>query len=167
MKPVDTIKGYQTEEPSQGPVSRNGRESLQGDGERATAVLFCFSIDVWKSGKHDQIFMYNRRLKVRKTRPNIYIMAVLSVLTSEAFPPWCLARHPYLWPHPSLIPQRGPATKGPQEETSDRWWAAIRRRHCTAAESLRWCSVVPSFRWCLVSSDVGWYVRDKLRPMRN
>ena len=28
--------------------------------------------------------------------------------------------------------------------SSDRWWAgAIRKRHCTAAESLQWCSVVP------------------------
>ena len=24
----------------------------------------------------------------------------------------------------------------------------------------------PSFRWCLMSSDVGWHIRDKLRPMR-
>ena len=44
--------------------------------------------------------------------------------------------------HTRLIPHRGPAPRGPQE-TSHRWRAAIRRRHCTAAESLRWCSVVP------------------------
>ena len=44
--------------------------------------------------------------------------------------------------HTRLIPHRGPAPRGPQE-TSDRWRAAIRRRHCTAAESLRWCSEVP------------------------
>ena len=31
----------------------------------------------------------------------------------------------------------------PQEVTSDCWWAAIRRRNCTAAESLPWCSVMP------------------------
>ena len=38
-------------------------------------------------------------------------------------------------PHARLVPHRGPAPRGPQEETSNRWWAAIRRRHCTAAES--------------------------------
>ena len=42
-----------------------------------------------------------------------------------------------------LVPTSLPPPKGPHEETSDRWWAAIRRRHCTAAESLRWCSTVP------------------------
>ena len=26
--------------------------------------------------------------------------------------------------------------------------------------------VLNSFRWCLVSSDVGWHIRDKLRPLR-
>ena len=28
---------------------------------------------------------------------------------------------PYLRPHPGLIPHRGPAPRGPQEVTSDRW----------------------------------------------
>ena len=46
---------------------------------------------------------------------------------------------PHIRPHPGLIPHRGPIPRGPQEVTSDRWWAAIRRRHCTAAESVRWC----------------------------
>ena len=41
MKPVDTIKGYQTEEPSQGPVSRNGRERVSRETEREPQ-LFCF-----------------------------------------------------------------------------------------------------------------------------
>ena len=50
---------------------------------------------------------------------------------------------PHIRPHPGLIPHRDPAPRGPQEVTSDRWWAAIRRRHCTAAESVRWCSVMP------------------------
>ena len=54
------------------------------------------------------------------------------MLTSEALLLCHLSQHPYLQPHPG----------GPQEETSDHWWAAIQRRHCTAAESLRWCSVV-------------------------
>ena len=53
------------------------------------------------------------------------------------------SRHSYFRPHPRLIPHRGPAPRGPQEERSDRWWAAIRRRHCTAAESVRWCWVMP------------------------
>ena len=53
-----------------------------------------------------------------------------------------LSRHPYFRPHPELIPHRGPAPRGPQE-TSDRWCAVIRRRHCTGAESLPWCSVTP------------------------
>ena len=35
----------------------------------------------------------------------------------------------------------GPTHRGPQE-MSEHWGAAIRRRHCTAAESLWWCSVV-------------------------
>ena len=52
-------------------------------------------------------------------------------------------RHPYFRPHPGHIPHRGPAPRGPQEVTSHSWWAAIRRRHCTAAESLWWCSVTP------------------------
>ena len=50
---------------------------------------------------------------------------------------------PHLRPHSGLIPHRGPTLRGPREMTSDRWWAAIRRRHCTAAESLRWCPAVP------------------------
>ena len=50
---------------------------------------------------------------------------------------------PHLWPYPGLIPRCSPAPRGPQEETSDHWWAAIRRRHCTAAKSLQWCSVMP------------------------
>ena len=50
---------------------------------------------------------------------------------------------PHLWPRPGLIPHCSPAPRGPQEETSDHWWAAIQRRHCTAAKSLRWCSVMP------------------------
>ena len=37
-----------------------------------------------------------------------------------------------LRPHPRLIPHRDPAPRGPQEETSDRWWAIIRRIHCAA-----------------------------------
>ena len=41
-----------------------------------------------------------------------------------------------------VIPHRGPTPSGPQEVTSDRWWTTTRRRHCTAAESLRWCSAV-------------------------
>ena len=27
--------------------------------------------------------------------------------------------------------------------------------------------ILPSFRWCLMSSDVGWHIRDKLRPVRD
>ena len=42
-------------------------------------------------------------------------------------------RIPHLQPHPGLILHCGPAPRGPQEEMSDRWWAAIRRKHCTAA----------------------------------
>ena len=34
-----------------------------------------------------------------------------------------------------------PITRCPQEEMSNHWWAAIWRRHCTAAESLRWGSL--------------------------
>ena len=50
---------------------------------------------------------------------------------------------PHLRPHPGLILRCSPTPRGPQEETSDRWWAAIRRRHYTAPKSLRWCSVMP------------------------
>ena len=28
------------------------------------------------------------------------------------------------------------------------------------------CFAVDFFRWCLMSSDVGWHIRDKLRPMQ-
>ena len=41
--------------------------------------------------------------------------------------------------HSSLRPCR--QCKSPQEETSECWWVALRRRHCTAAESRRWCPV--------------------------
>ena len=50
---------------------------------------------------------------------------------------------PHLQPHPGLILHCSPAPRGPQEEMSDRWWAAIQRKHCTAAASLQWCSAVP------------------------
>ena len=33
-------------------------------------------------------------------------------------------RGPVVYVGPWLIPHRGPAASGPQEETSDRWWAA-------------------------------------------
>ena len=72
------------------------------------------------------------------------VAAILSsVPTSETLPPFRVYRHSHFRPHPRLNPHRGPAPKGPQKEASDRWWAAIRRKHCTAAESLRWCSLVP------------------------
>ena len=44
-----------------------------------------------------------------------------SVPTSEALPPFRVSRHPHFRSHPRLNPHRGPAPKGPQEETSDRW----------------------------------------------
>ena len=66
-----------------------------------------------------------------------------SVPTSEALLPLRSSRRPHLRPHPRLIPHRGPAHRGPQEVTSGRWWAAIRRRHSAAVESLRWCSLMP------------------------
>ena len=67
-----------------------------------------------------------------------------SVSTSDALlPRRRSSRHPYFRSHPRVIAHRGAATRGPQEVTSDRWWAAVRRKHCTAAESPRWCSVVP------------------------
>ena len=65
-----------------------------------------------------------------------------SVPTSDALLPRLSTRHPYLSPHPRLIPQLGPAARGPQEETSDRWWADNRRRHRTAVGSLWQCSLM-------------------------
>ena len=52
-----------------------------------------------------------------------------SVLTSEVLLPCRSSRHSYFRPHPRLIPHRGPAARGPQEETSGRWRAATGRRH--------------------------------------
>ena len=48
------------------------------------------------------------------------------------------SRHPYLRPHPRLIPHHGPAPKGPHEETSDRWWAACPKEtlHCCRVTSV-------------------------------
>ena len=43
----------------------------------------------------------------------------------------------------SFLISRGPARRGPQEVTSGRLWAVIRRRHSTSAESLGWCSLMP------------------------
>ena len=48
-----------------------------------------------------------------------------TVLTSEALLPRRSSRHSYPRPHPRLIPHRGPAARGPQDETSGRWRAAI------------------------------------------
>ena len=40
--------------------------------------------------------------------------------------------------------------------------------HLDSHTAPRWTMSVqkPSFRWCLMSSDVGWHIRDKLRPVR-
>ena len=44
-------------------------------------------------------------------------------------------------PAAMLKAHSAPPPRGPQEETSDRWRAAIGRRHRTAAQSLPWLSV--------------------------
>ena len=48
-----------------------------------------------------------------------------SVLTSQTLLLCHSSQHPYLQPHPRLILHHGPTPKGPQEEMSDHWWAAI------------------------------------------
>ena len=75
----------------------------------------------------------------------VFVFVLLSHLL--CWPQRSLLHHsswnPYLQLHPRLnILHWGSGPRGPQE-MSDRWWAAIWRRHCTAAESLWWCSVVP------------------------
>ena len=45
---------------------------------------------------------------------------------------------------PLAIPRAHSASPAPKTtQMSDHGWAAIQRRHCTAAESLQWCSVMP------------------------
>ena len=44
--------------------------------------------------------------------------------------------------HPRSLPHRGPSARALQE-MSCCWQATIRRRPCTATESLCWCSVIP------------------------
>ena len=62
--------------------------------------------------------------------------------TSEALLPRSSSRHPYLLPHSRLIPYCGPAARGPHEETSDRWWTAIRRRlHCGRFSGIQYCGL--------------------------
>ena len=80
-----------------------------------------------------------------------------SVPTSEGPLPLRSSRRSYFRPHPRLIPHRGPAPRGSQEETSDFSWAVIRRRHCSAAESLSWCSVVPAL--IQQTQDIACYAR--------
>ena len=53
----------------------------------------------------------------------IFFVAVpSSVPTSEALLPRRSSRHPPPSATPRAIPHRGPAPRGPQEETSDRWY---------------------------------------------
>ena len=73
----------------------------------------------------------------------MFVLVPSSVPTSEALLPRRSSRRSHFRPHPGLFRHGGSAPRGPQEETSDCWWAVIRRRHCTAAESLPLRSIVP------------------------
>ena len=73
----------------------------------------------------------------------IFLVVIVLLSHHLCWPPALLVPASYLRPHPRLNPHYGPAPRGPQEEMSYHWWAAVWRRHCTAAESLWWCSVVP------------------------
>ena len=80
-------------------------------------------------------FFSSKKSHRNEPSKDIYFAVLSSVPISDALLPCRSSWHSNLWPHPRLVPHRGPAPRGPQEETSNRWWAVIRRRHCTAAES--------------------------------
>lgn len=69
-----------------------------------------------------------------------------SVPISEALLLCRSSWHPYLKFHQRLILHLS-HTWGPQVETSDHWWAAIQRWHCTAAKLLLWFNTCRTPYW--------------------